>query len=90
MCPADDGDVRLWTRICGVLLRRRGKAHDIGEVSPDTQFVKAELYDASGRLLLTAESNVTQIGISHLPHGQYVLKLYDANGKTWSDKVVKE
>ena len=52
--------------------------------------MKAELYDASGRLLLTAESNVTQIGISHLPQGQYVLKLYDANGKTWSDKVVKE
>ena len=60
------------------------------QVSPDTQFVKAELYDTSGRLLLTAESDVTQIGISHLPQGQYVLKLYDANGKTWSDKVVKE
>ena len=60
------------------------------QVSPDTQFVKAELYDASGRLLLTAESDVTQIGISHLPQGQYVLKLYDTNGKTWSDKVVKE
>ena len=49
------------------------------------------IYDMAGKLVETAKltSNMSELSISHLSEGYYVVKIEDGNGKTNSIKVCK-
>ena len=58
--------------------------------SPDVQPDKVELYDLQGRLVRTQSKAFESIDMSQLPAGTYTLRVTMEDGKTYSDKVVKE
>jgi hypothetical protein len=58
--------------------------------SPDVQPARIELYDLQGRLLQTQTQNLENIGLEGLAVGQYLMKVTLKDGKTFTDKVVKE
>ena len=58
--------------------------------SPDVQPARIELYDLQGRLLQTQTQNLENIGLEGLAAGQYLMKVTLNNGKTFTDRVVKE
>ena len=58
--------------------------------SPDVQPARIELYDLQGRLLQTQTQNLESIGLEGLAAGQYLMKVTLKDGKTFTDKVVKE
>lgn len=58
--------------------------------SPDVQPAKVELYDLQGHLVRTQQSHFEHIDMSRLPAGTYTLRVIMEDGKTYSDKVVKE
>ncbi len=49
-----------------------------------------ELYDLQGRLVRAQTANFESFGMAGLAAGQYVMKVTLADGKVYSDKVVKE
>ena len=60
------------------------------QFSPDVQPVQIELYDLQGRLVRTQSKAFESIDMSQLPAGTYTLRVTLEDGKTYSDKVVKE
>ena len=58
--------------------------------SPDVQPARIELYDLQGRLLQTQTQGLENIGLEGLSAGQYLMKVTLKDGKTFTDKVVKE
>ena len=58
--------------------------------SPDVKPVKVELLDLQGRLLSTQKSSLESIDMQKLPAGTYNLNVVLDNGKSYSDKVVKQ
>jgi hypothetical protein len=60
------------------------------QFSPDVQPVRVELYDLQGRLVRTQRSAFETIDLSRLPAGTYTMRVIMKDGKTYSDKVVKE
>jgi len=58
--------------------------------SPDVQPQSIELYDLQGRLVRAQTANFESFGMAGLATGQYVMKVTLADGKVYSDKVVKE
>ena len=58
--------------------------------SPDVQPARIELYDLQGRLLQTQTQNLESIGLEGLATGQYLMKVTLKDGKSFTDKVVKE
>ena len=60
------------------------------QFSPDVQPVQVELYDLQGRLARTQRSAFETIDLSRLPAGTYTMRVIMKDGKTYSDKVVKE
>ena len=60
------------------------------QFSPDVQPVQVELYDLQGRLVRTQRSAFETIDLSRLPAGTYTMRVVMKDGKTYSDKVVKE
>ena len=58
--------------------------------SPDVQPKQIELYDLQGRLVRTQSKAFESIDMSQLPAGTYTLRVTLEDGKTYSDKVVKE
>ena len=60
------------------------------QFSPDVQPVRVELYDLQGRLVRTQRSAFETIDLSRLPAGTYTMRVVMKDGKTYSDKVVKE
>ena len=60
------------------------------QYSPDVQPVQVELYDLQGRLVRTQRSNFEHIDMGQLPAGTYTLRVIMEDGKSYSDKVVKE
>ena len=57
---------------------------------PDVQPKHIELFDLQGRLVRVQRSNFGSIDMSQLPTGTYTLRVTMADGKAYSDKVVKE
>lgn len=57
---------------------------------PDVQPARVELFDLQGRLVRVQRSNFGSIDMSQLPTGTYTLCVTMADGKAYSDKVVKE
>ena len=60
------------------------------QFSPDVQPAQVELYDLQGRLVRTQSKAFENIDMSQLPAGTYTLRVTLEDGKTYSDKVVKE
>ena len=60
------------------------------QFSPDVQPKQIELYDLQGRLVRTQSKAFESIDMSQLPAGTYTLRVTLEDGKTYSDKVVKE
>lgn len=60
------------------------------QFSPDVQPKQIELHDLQGRLVLTQRKGLESIDISHLPAGIYMMRVTMEDGKTFTDKVVKE
>lgn len=58
--------------------------------STDFRPARIELYDLIGRQVLTQRSNLEHIDMSQLPAGTYTMRVSMEDGKTYSDKVVKE
>ena len=58
--------------------------------SPDVQPAQVALHDLQGRLVRTQQRNLEHIDMSQLPAGTYTLRVTLEDGKTYSDKVVKE
>ena len=60
------------------------------QYSPDVQPTCVELYDLQGRLMLKQSQGLENISLQDLAPGQYVMKVTMEDGKTFTDKVVKE
>lgn len=60
------------------------------QYSPDMQPQSVQLYDLQGHMVRTQRSGLESISMEGLPAGQYLMKVTLENGKTYSDKVVKE
>ena len=60
------------------------------QYSPDVQPARVELYDLQVRLVRTQSKAFESIDMSQLPAGTYTLRVTLEDGKTYSDKVVKE
>ena len=60
------------------------------QFSPDVQPDKVELYDLQGRLVRSQSKAFESIDMNQLPAGTYTLRVTLEDGKSYSDKVVKE
>lgn len=58
--------------------------------SPDVKPVKVELLDLQGRLIGSQKGNLESIDMQNLPTGTYTINMTLDNGKTYSDKIVKQ
>ena len=60
------------------------------DFSPDVQPSQVELYDLQGRLVRTQSKAFESIDMSQLPAGTYTMRVTLKDGKSYSDKVVKD
>ena len=60
------------------------------QYSPDVRPKQVEFYDLQGRLVRTQSQGLESINLQGLAPGQYLMKVTMEDGKTYSDKVVKE
>jgi hypothetical protein len=60
------------------------------QFSPDVQPKQIELYDLQGRLVRTQSKAFENIDMSQLPVGTYTMRVTLEDGKSYTDKVVKE
>lgn len=60
------------------------------QYSPDVQPKAIELYDLQGRLVRKQGQGLENIELQGLTTGQYLMKVTMEDGKTYTDKVVKE
>ena len=60
------------------------------QYSPDVQPTQIELFDLQGRLVRTQTDSLETLDLQGLATGQYLMKVTLANGKSYTDKVVKE
>ena len=60
------------------------------QYSPDVEPRQIELYDLQGRLVHSQSNALESLNLQGLAAGQYVMKVTMEDGKTFSDKVVKE
>ena len=60
------------------------------QYSPDVEPKQIELYDLQGRLVRSQTKALESLNMEGLPAGQYVMKVTMEDGKTFTDKVVKE
>ena len=60
------------------------------QYSPDVRPARIELYDVQGRLVQTQTHGLESLRLEGLAAGQYLLKVALEDGKTFTDKVVKE
>jgi hypothetical protein len=58
--------------------------------SPDVKPVKVEVLDLQGRLLGAQKGSLESIDMQNLPTGTYTINMTLDNGKTYSDKIVKQ
>ena len=60
------------------------------QYSPDVQPKTIELYDLQGRLVLKQAKDMESVDMQGLAPGQYLLKVTLEDGKSYTDKVMKE
>lgn len=51
---------------------------------------KTEIYDMGGRKVMTADVNASIISVAKIGPGNYILKLTDPSGKTFTQKFIRE
>ena len=60
------------------------------QYSPDVQPKQVELYDLQGRLVRSQSQGLESLDMQGLASGQYLMKVTLQDGKSFTDKVVKE
>ena len=60
------------------------------QYSPDVQPKQIELYDLQGRLVRSQSQGLESLDMQGLASGQYLMKVTLVDGKSFTDKVVKE
>ena len=60
------------------------------QYSPDVQPKQVELYDLQGRLVRSQRQGLESLDMQGLASGQYLMKVTLEDGKSFTDKVVKE
>ena len=60
------------------------------EFSPDVKLAQVELYDLQGRLVCSQNQGLESVDMQGLASGQYLMKVTLEDGKSFTDKVVKE
>ena len=60
------------------------------QYSPDVQPKQVELYDLQGRLVRSQSQGLESVDMQGLAPGQYLMKVTLEDGKSFTDKVVKE
>ena len=60
------------------------------QYSPDVRPKAIELYDLQGRLVHTQSKGLENVNMQGLSPGQYIMKVTLQDGKSYTDKVVKE
>lgn len=60
------------------------------QYSPDVQPSQIELYDLQGRMVLTQSGSLEQLNLQGISAGEYLMNVTLENGKTFTDKVVKQ
>ena len=60
------------------------------QYSPDVQPKQVELYDLQGRLVRSQSQGLESVDLQGLASGQYLMKVTLEDGKSFTDKVVKE
>ena len=60
------------------------------QYSPDVQPKQVELYDLQGHLVRSQSQGVESVDMQGLASGQYLMKVTLEDGKSFTDKVVKE
>lgn len=63
-------------------------ATDFVRISTDTEITTTQVFDLQGRVLIE-NTTATEIPVSSLPNGFYVLKIYDKTGRFVSKKFLK-
>jgi len=63
-------------------------AHDALYIKSTDEIIKAEIYDASGRILMTTGVKGNTVNVSELAKGNYIIKLFTKN-KTMVQKFIK-
>lgn len=66
------------------------KNHLNVQYSPDVKPVKVEVLDLQGRRLSSQKGSLESIDMQNLPSGTYTINVTLDNGKTYSDKIVKQ
>ncbi|WP_449386693.1 DUF7619 domain-containing protein [Chryseobacterium lineare] len=61
---------------------------DVLNIQSKNEIVKAEIYDAAGRILISASVKGNSINVSELPKGNYIIKLFTKD-KTFTQKIIK-
>jgi hypothetical protein len=54
------------------------------------EFISAEIYDLTGRRVLSTSVQNQSVNVDLLPTGTYILKLTDSNNENYSQKFIKE
>ena len=60
------------------------------QYSPDVKPARIELYDLQGRLVYLQSHSLESVEMQGLTAGQYLMKVTLEDGKSYTDKVVKE
>jgi hypothetical protein len=60
------------------------------QYSPDVKPMQVELYDLQGRLVCSQSQGLESVDMQGLAPGQYLIKVTLEDGKSFTDKVVKE
>ena len=60
------------------------------QYSPDVQPKTIELYDLQGRLVRSQNQGLESVDMQGFASGQYLMKVTLEDGKSFTDKVVKE
>ena len=60
------------------------------EFSPDVNCQSVEIYDLDGKMIESKNFNCETIGISNLNSGVYLMKIRMADGKEFSERIIKE
>ena len=60
------------------------------QYSPDVKPMQVELYDLQGRLVRSQSQGLESVDMQGLAPGQYLMKVTLEDGKSFTDKVVKE
>ena len=79
---SDDQDIMVYPNPVEGLLRL--------DFSPDVKPASVELFDLQGRLVHRQDNSFESVNMSQLPAGIYTLRVTLNDGKSFSDKVVKE